>query len=115
MKCHENLSAFNRRMADELRSTFAPSVKPYQAEDSTLLFRGPIPNQADPNHVGTHVAVSLEEEVRAALDAASPAEQEEMIEALLSNLGTQVRVWYNAEGIGPYALDIVGTMRTLRG
>lgn len=102
-------------MADELRSTFAPTVKPFQSEEGTLLFRGPIAGHKDPQHVGTHVAVSLEKDVCEALEKAPYAEREEMIEILLSNIGTRVKAQYDPNKIGPYALDVTGAMRTLRG
>ncbi|WP_332774537.1 hypothetical protein [Polaromonas sp.] len=115
MNLTENLGDFNRRMADELRGTFAATVKPFQSEDGGLLFRGPIEGNADPHHVGTHVAVSLEKDVHAAMEAASPEQREEMVGIFLSNLGTRVKMQYDPKKIGQYALDIVGTMRTLRG
>ena len=115
MKFTTDLTEFNRRMAEALKPTFHAAIKPVQPEDGTLLFRGPVPIADDPNHVGTHVAVSLDKDVLAALEAATPSEREEMTENLISNLGTQVRVQYNSNKIGPYALDVVGTMRIVRG
>lgn len=111
----KNLGEFNRRMAEELRGTFAPTVEPFESEDGTLLFRGPIKGDQDPNHIGTHVAVSLDRDVRAAMELASPQEREEMIQIFLSNLGTQVKVQYDVKNIGPNALHVVGTMHILRG
>ena len=115
MKLVGELSEFNRRMAEELLMTFPPNVKPVQSEDGTLLFRGPIPLLDDPKHVGTHVAVSLDSEVCAALDAASKVDREEMIANLIASLGTQVKEQYAPNKIGLDALDVVGTMRMLRG
>ena len=115
MQLTKNLGDFNRRMAEKLRGTFAPTVEPFESEDGTLLFRGPIQGHRDPNHVGTHVAVSLDKDVRAAMERASPQEREEMIQIFLSNLGTQVKAQYDPKNIGQYALDVVGTMRILRG
>lgn len=115
MKLSKNLSEFNIRMAEELQDTFAPTVQPFETEDGTLVFRGPIDGHADPTHVGTHVAVSLDDEVRAAMQSATPEEREEMIQVFLSNLGTQVKFRYHPQKIGAYAMDIVGTMKTLRG
>jgi len=115
MKFTDQLSEFNRRMADELRSTFASSVRPYQTEDGTLVFRGPIVGHKDPSHIGTHVSVSLANDALAALDNAEPSRREEMIQDLLANLGTQVKVQYDPNSVGPYALQVAGTMRTLTG
>lgn len=115
MKLSENLNAFNRRMAEELRSTFASSVNPYETEHGYLVFRGPIEGHADPNHIGTHVAVSLTAEVQRAFAAASHAEREELTKVFLSNLGTRVKCEYHPRQIGPYALDVVGTMEVLTG
>lgn len=115
MKLTQQMSEFNRRLADQLRETFAPNVLPYQAEDGSLLFRGPIDGHRDPKHQGTHVSVELDGEVRAALDGASAEAREEMIENLLASLGSQVRTQYHPQRIGPYALQVHGTMRTLKG
>ena len=115
MNLTKNLGEFNRRMAEELRGTFATNVEPFESEDGTLLFRGPIEGHKDPRHVGTHVAISLEKDVHVAFNNASPEEREEMTQIYLSNLGTQVKAQYNPNKIGPYALDVVGTMRVLQG
>ena len=115
MNLTTELSEFNRRMAQALAGTFDPSVKPMQSEDGTLLFRGPIPTRDDPSHIGTHVAVSLEKEVKAALDASAPDEREEMTENLVCSLSTQVQAQYNSGKIGAHALDVVGTIRIVRG
>ena len=115
MHLTKNLGEFNRKMAEELRGTFAANVEPFESEDGTLLFRGPIEGHKDPRHIGTHVAVSLEKDVHVALDNASPEVREEMTQIYLSNLGTQIKAQYNPKKIGPYALDVVGTMRILQG
>jgi len=115
VKLTENLGEFNRRMADELRATFAQAVKPFQSEDGTLLFRGPISGHKDPNHVGTHVAVSLDKDVVDSLNRAEPNQREEMIQDLLSNLGTQIKCQYNPNNIGHDALQVIGTMRIVKG
>jgi hypothetical protein len=115
MKLTENLSDFNRRLADDMRSTFAPSVKPYQSEDGTLLFRGPISGHKDPKHIGTHVAVSLDQEVIDALKKAEALEREEMIDNLLNSLSTQVKTLYSPNSIGLDTLEIVGTMPVAKG
>lgn len=115
MKLTDKLSEFNRRMADEVRSAFASSVRPYQTEDGGLVFRGPIAGHKDPDHVGTHVSVSLAKDVVAALNDAEPSRREEMIQDLLANLGTQVKMQYDPNNVGPYALQVTGTMRTMTG
>lgn len=115
MKLTENLSDFNRRMADELRSTFASSVKPFQSEEGVLLFRGPISGHKDPKHVGTHVAVVLEKDVVNALNRAEPHQREEMVHNLLSSLGTQVKAQYNPSNLGADALQVIGTMPIVKG
>ena len=70
---------------------------------------------SDPKHIGTHVAVSLDAEVCRTMDAASPSEREDMIQIYLANLGSRVKIEYDPKNIGPYAIDVVGTMRTLKG
>lgn len=115
MKLYTNLSEFNRCFADALLPSFPAGVQALQSDDGTLLFRGPIPHPDDPTHVGTHVAVSLGKEVGAALSEASPADREEMAEILISSLGSQVQAQYDPTKIGPFALDVVGTMNILRG
>ena len=72
MKFATDLTEFNRRMAEALKPSFHAAVTPVQSEGGTLLFRGPVPIADDPNHVGTHVAVSLDKDVHVALEAASP-------------------------------------------
>lgn len=115
MNLSEKLSDFNCRMVEEVNGTFARNVVPYQMDDGTLLFRGPIQGDVDPKYTGTHVAVSLEAAVHAALVDATLGECEEITQALLANLGTQVKLQYHPTTIGPYALAVVGTMRTVIG
>lgn len=115
MKFDANLNEFNRRFAEALLPTFPGNTKAVQSDDGTLLFRGPIPLANDQSHIGTHVAVSLDKEVSAALNAAVPTDREEMTEILINNLGSQVRTQYNPAKIGVIALDVVGTMRILGG
>jgi hypothetical protein len=115
MKLYANLSEFNRRFADALLPVFPAGVQALQSEDGTLLFRGPIPTADDPNHVGTHVAVSLDSDVKAALSEALPADREEMTEILISSLGTQVQMQYDPSKFSPFALDVVGKINILRG
>ncbi|WP_157214684.1 hypothetical protein [Polaromonas sp. CF318] len=106
---------FNRRMADELRTTFAADIEPFELIDGTLVFRGLIEGHRDPHHVGTHVAVSLEKDVRDAMERAPTAERAEMVQIYLDSLGTQVKAQYDPKAIGLDALEVVGTMRTLQG
>ena len=115
MKLYTNLSDFNRRFADALLPAFPANVQALQSDDGTLLFRGPIPLAVNQTQIGTHVAISLDKEVMAALSEASPSDREEMMEILISNLGTQTRCKYNPNKIGHYALDIVGKVDILRG
>ena len=115
MKLSKNLSAFNCSMANELKNTFASNVEPFQMEDGMLVFRGPIEGHVDPKHIGTHVAVSLDDTVIKALITSFPAERTAMTEILLDNLGTQVKCQYDPKKVGPYSLDVVGTMDTIRG
>ena len=114
MKFHENLNDFNRLFAARWLSIFPEGVKAYEMDDGTLLFRGPVPIPSDLKHVGTHVAVSVEPDVAAALESASASEREEMHDRLIESLGGQVQVRYDPNNIGLYALDIVGKMNLFR-
>ena len=89
-------------------------MHPVQSEDGALLFRGPVCSGNDPARIRTHVMISLDKEVIAALGVASPAEREEMTNILIDNLGTQVKTQYNHK-LGEYALHVVGTVTILRG
>ena len=115
MNLSKTLNDFNRRMVEELRGTFAANVTPFQTEDEMLVFRGPIEGNKDQNHIGTHVAVSLDKEVRHTMEIASIAQREEMTQTLLTNLGTQVKCQYHPQKIGQSALDVIGTMKTING
>ena len=115
MNLTKNLNAFNRRMVAELQGTFVSNVEPFESEDGTLLFRGPVEGHENPDHIGTHVAISLDKDVRAALESASSEKREEITQIYLSNLGTQVKMQYNPKKIGAYALDVLGSMRVLQG
>ena len=115
MKLYANLSEFNLRFANAVLPTFSADIQAFQSEDGTLLFRGPIPRLDDPTHVGTHVAVSLDKDVKAILSEAAPEKRELMMEILISSLGTQVEMQYDPRKIGPFALDVVGTMNIIRG
>ncbi|RFC35947.1 MAG: hypothetical protein DID92_2727743869 [Candidatus Nitrotoga sp. SPKER] len=108
MHLTKDFSEFNLRMINELQGIFNPNVEPWESEDGTLLFRGPIEGHENPKHIGTHVAVSLEMDVRIALRNATPEKREEMTERYLSCLGTEVKCQYNPKKLDPYALDIVG-------
>ena len=115
MNLSKTLNDFNRRMVEELRGTFAANVMPFQTEDEMLVLRGPIEGHEDPKHIGTHVAVWLDQEVRHAMELASIAQREEMTQKLLRNLGTQVKYQYHPQRIGQNALDVIGTMKTISG
>jgi hypothetical protein len=113
VKLSKNLSDFNRSMANRLANIFASNVEPYQMVNGTLVFRGPIEGHTSPDHIGTHVAVSLDPEVHSVIAKASLPHREEMTRLLLDNLGTQVKCQYDPKSIGPYALDIIGTKHTI--
>lgn len=114
MNIHQNLGELNRRLAESLTPSFATNVVPYESgDDGSLLFRGPIANNSDPKHIGTHVAVSIERDVRATLEATSGVECEELVERLVDSLGTQVKVRYHPEQVGQFALEVIGTMATI--
>ena len=115
MQFTADLNEFNRQFANELRPTFAQAVQALQAEDGTLLFRGPIPNLADPTHIGTHVSVKLDSEVRDALAAAEPPRRAEMTNILVLALGSVVRAKYDPNAVGWKALQVSGTMKHLHG
>jgi hypothetical protein len=73
-----------------------------------------IPNSDVPNHVGTHVAVTLEDDVVIALASAPLAEREDITQHLIESLGAAIRTQYNPLKIRPYALDVTGTMESVR-
>jgi hypothetical protein len=108
-----NLNEFNKRFADVMLRFFSPEVEAMEDAYGMLCFRGPVPVPNDPAHVGTHVAVTLEKEVVEALAIATPVEREEITQHLIDNLGGQIRIQYDPTKIGPYALDIVGTMASV--
>ena len=110
MQFDANLNDFNRRLADAVITIFPDGVRPLQSIDGALNFRGPIPTKNDPEHVGTHVAVSLDNEVTAALEKASTCDRESMMGILIENLGTRIRMKYDKDQIGAFALTIVGRM-----
>lgn len=115
MKFRKDLGEFNLQFADALRATFAPEIKAVEDERGVLYFRGSIPIADDPLHIGAHVAVSLDPDVRAALDRAPPAERTEITENLIDSLGGQIRAQYNPNKHGEFALDFVGTMGMITG
>lgn len=115
MNLHTELSEFNRCLANALLPEFGPDIRAMQSGEGVLYFRGPIPVPEDPNHVGSHVAVSLAPDVRAALDQASSTERAEMTENLIESLGGQIRAQYNPNKHGEFALDFVGTMGMVTG
>ena len=114
MNIHKDLSELNRRLAESLASSFEANVIPYESgDDGSLLFRGPITNVSDPKYIGTHVAVSIERDVHAALEAASEVDRKDLIDRLVDNLGTQVRVGYHPEQVVQFAMKVIGTMATI--
>ena len=115
MKFREELGEFNRQFAAALRDAFAPEITPVEDERGVLYFRGPIPIPNNPRHIGSHVAVSLDEDVQAALDRASPSERAEMTENLIESLGGQIRAQYNPHKHGEFAVSVSGTMSVVRG
>ncbi len=115
MNITENLSVFNRRFADEWLHLFPRGVIAEQSGDGALLFRGPVPLSEDPHHIGTHVVVSLDDEVQEALRSAAAAQREEMTQNLICNLGTQVEAMYSMDNIGTNALNIRGDIRIIDG
>ena len=102
------LSELNSKIASALSTVFAPEIQPVQNEFGHLLFRGPVTGIDGSIHTGTHVIVAIDQDVLEVLDAAELARRGEMVERLVLSLGTQVRVKYNKEQIGQYALRIVG-------
>jgi hypothetical protein len=115
MKLTQDLNDFNKQFAEVLLPFFPNGIEAYQDEYDLLLFRGKIPNSNDPDHVGSHVVVKLEKDVKEALEKASPAERNEMTKNLISNLGTQIRAQYDQNNIGQFALKVVGNMRIISG
>lgn len=108
-----SLNEFNKRFADAILPFFSADIEAMEDGYGMLCFRGPIPVANNPAHVGTHVAVTLEKEVTEALAIATPAVREEITQHLIDNLGWQIRIQYDPAKIGPYALDIVGTMASV--
>lgn len=49
------------------------------------------------------------------MELASIAQRKEMTQMLLSNLGTQVKCQYHPQKISQYAIDVIGTMKTISG
>lgn len=108
------LNEFNRHFADELISVFPRGVATLQADDGSLLFRGPDPRGSE-TVIVTHASICLEPAVVQALAAATPEQRAELVSTLTSNLGTQLRARYDSENIGRQALKVVGTMSILQG
>jgi hypothetical protein len=108
-----DLNEFNKRFADAMRSFFLPEIEPMEDAYGMLCFRGPIPVPNNAAHVGTHVAVTLEREVVEALANATPELREEITLHLIDSLSWKIKIQYDPAKIGPYALDIVGTMASV--
>jgi hypothetical protein len=79
------------------------------------FIRAPTPSLTHPDHIGTHVAVSLEKSVREALDTASAPDREVMMQTLVDSLASQIQIQYSPNAVGQFAMDFVGTMNTLEG
>lgn len=107
------LSDFNYELATALVSTFSDVVKPYQTKFGELVFRGPIPLPNDPNHIGTHVMISLENDVLAALDMEEPTRRKILESNLIGMLVSNVQIQYDPNNIGTYALEIKGSIEML--
>jgi hypothetical protein len=110
MTLHSKLNEFNQRFAEALLPVFPKDVVAMEDAYGMLCFRGVVTK----GHVGTHVAVALENDVIAVLASASPAEREDITQHLIDCLGAALRIQYDPAKIGPYALDIVGTMESVR-
>ncbi len=115
MKLYSTLSPFNKRLAEVLVPIFPAGA--YAAEDGegTLLIRAPTPIPTNPNHIGSHVAVTLEKSIRDALEAASPSGREVMTQAMIDSLATQIKLQYDPNAVGQFAMDFVGTKNSLEG
>lgn len=111
MKLYTELTPFNRQLADALLPSFPSDVQAMQSDDGTLLFRGAIRSAEKPDHVGTHVAVSLDNEVQLTLKRATVAKRQELEEILIINLGSRIRTEYNPANIGHFAFDFVATTK----
>lgn len=104
------LNEFNKLFVEKYLRIFPLGVLAQQSDDGKLLFRGPLsPGSAGADAAVTHAVVLLEPDLRAAMEGAEPAAKAEMMEVLLSNLGTQLRTRYDHLNIGQYALRVVGT------
>lgn len=114
MTLNQKLNEFNQRFAAELLPSFPKGIVAMEDDSGMLCFRGVIPNSGDSKH-GTHVTVTLEDDVVAALALASPAEREDITQHLIDNLGASIRIQYHPDKIGKYALGIVGTMASVTG
>lgn len=113
MKFDKNLSDFNRLFAAEWMGVFPKGVDAFQSEDGTLLFRGPIAIPDYPTHIGTHVAVSLDQDVEKKLSEASPADLQTLTEILICSLGSSLQAQFDPNKNRQYALEIIGTMNLI--
>lgn len=108
------LNEFNKLFVEKYLRVFPLGVLAQQSDDDKLLFRGPLsPGSTGADAAVTHAVVSPEPDLRAAMEGTEPAAKAEMMEVLLSNLGTQLRARYDHLNIGQYALRVVGTKDTL--
>ena len=115
MKLTKELNEFNGQLAKDLLPYFPNGMEAYQDEFEELFFRGTIPGSSNPNHIGTHVAVELEQDVKDALDQASETDRKEMVRNLIANLGTQIKAKYDKDHVGQLALKVTRNMRILTG
>jgi hypothetical protein len=115
VKLYTALSPFNSRLAEVLIPTFPAGAHAAEDGDGTLLMRVPTPSPTHPDHIGSHVAVSLEKSVREALETASVPDRELMMQTLVDSLASQIQIQYNPNAVGQFAMDFVGTMNTLEG
>jgi hypothetical protein len=107
------LSEFNSRLASAVAGLFPANVRPEQSTEGHLYFRSP-PAEGE-QHWRTHAVAELEPEVNLALAGAPPSREEEMLQVLLSNLGTQLRAKYNPNSRSAAALKVVGTLAIIAG
>jgi hypothetical protein len=108
-----NLNEFNQHFADVMLPFFSADIEAMEDAYGMLCLRSPIPIPNNLAHVGTHVAVTLKKAVTEALASTTPVVREEITQHLIDNLGWQIRIQYDPAKIGPYALDIVGTMASV--
>lgn len=110
MELQEKLSVLNQRIADKILPQLPKGIVTCQNEHETLLFRGVIPNTCDPEYVGTHLLVKINDNVRDKLDEAESTDGEEMTVNLVNSLATQILTTYDPENIGEFGKEFIGSM-----